>query len=111
MALDLLSKLISIKYAKEYDTYIHYMQMYFDKETTLYNYHRWYEDVSDFLEENRKTNTIKKFMVLDIGIQGHSALISIVGMKVFRSVLKAIAQTLIGLETKKIAYCRRCHLH
>ena len=106
MALDLLSKLISIKYAKEYDTYIHYMQMYFDKETSLYNYHRWYEDVSDFLEENRKTNTIKKFMVLDIGIQEHSALISIVGMKVFRSVLKAIAQTLIGLETEKIAYCR-----
>ncbi len=106
MALNLLAKIISIKYNKEYDTYIHYKQMYFDQETNLFNFHRWYEDVSNTLVKASENKKIKKFIILDLGIMKFSTLFSIVGIKVLKEILKAISESLMGLETEGIIYCR-----
>ncbi len=106
MVLNLLAKIISIKYNKEYDTYEHYKKMYFDQETDLYNFHKWYEDVSRILENNKEFKYIDKYTILDLGIMKYNTLVSIVGIKTLREILKAIAFSFHGLEERNIVYCR-----
>ena len=106
MALGLLVKIIATKYAKEYDQYVHFKKMYFDNETELYNLHKWYDDVNLFLENNKNEKTIDKFTILDIGIMKYSTLVSIVGLKTVRTILRAIADSFRGLEDMGVLYCR-----
>ncbi len=106
MALNLLAKIISTRYNKEYDAYLHEKQMYFDKETDLYNFHKWFADVSELLKQNETTKKIDKYLVLDMGIMKYNTLANIVGIKVLREILKAISNALKGLEAMNIIYCR-----
>ncbi len=106
MAINLLTKIISTKYNKEYEAYIHFRQMYFDVETELFNLHKWYEDVNLILEENKKTNAIEKYTIFDIGIMKFSTLVSVAGIKYVRKALRTIADSLKGLELNGIKYCR-----
>jgi len=106
MALGLLVKIIATKYGKEYDQYVHFKKMYFDNETELYNLHKWYDDVNLFLENNKIEKKIDKFTILDIGIMKYSTLVGILGLKVVRKILKAIADSFRGLEDMGVIYCR-----
>ena len=105
-ALSLLAKIITVRYNKEYETYIHFKQMYFDEETELYNFHKWYIDVDEILKENKLEQKIEKYTILDIGITKYTALVNIAGIKFVRTVLKTIADSIRGLETMGIRYCR-----
>ena len=104
--LNLLAKILATKYSKEYDAFIHYKQMYFDQETNLFNFHKWFDDVTLVLNENETKKNITKYTILDIGIMKFSTLVSIAGIKTVLKILKTIAKALINLEDLGIIYCR-----
>lgn len=87
----LISKMISIKYDKEYLDYIHEKEMYYDSTTDVYNLLKWTLEGERFIQANDNP----PYSILDIEIYEFNKILNLYGIVVVDSVLKTIANYLL----------------
>lgn len=99
----LITKIFSIKYNKEYENHLHEKQLFHDKLTGFYNYTKWNDKVTDYIDENN----IKEYTIVDMSIYELRYITSIIGQTNTDELLVYIARTIDKLaEGTKVIYCR-----
>lgn len=86
----LIAKVISIKYDKDYQDYIHQKEMYFDSITDVYNLQKWFIEGEKYIQNNKSSI----FSILDIEIYDFVSIMNIFGAQAIVKILKTISSFL-----------------
>lgn len=101
-ALMLISKIFAIYLNNQYEKQQHYTELYFDKQTNIFNYYKWRIDVSNYLEEHKT----QEYSLISIRISDFINMQDIYGTSYCDAALKNIANGLLKVYTDKGIFCR-----